>query len=416
MNLHIIGVNHTTAPLSIREQITIVAEEIPATLLYLQQTGLVEELVLLATCNRCEFIAICEDPQVLINWLLNKGEGNILQSYLYHYQNKQAIQHLLQVSVGLNSMIMGEKEIFGQLKRAYEWSLTCGTVGKNFHHLFPAVFAFAKQIRQRTALDEKSVSVAYSAITLARQIFADLTQLTVLLIGAGETIELAARHLKEHGVHKIIVANRTFSKAEILAGHFKGVAISLYDIADYLFKADIVLTATASPIPLLGKGMVESALHKRKHRATLMIDVAVPRNIEPEVGKLNNIYLYNMDDLQKIVENNLKIRKNCAQEADSLVKLYADHYVKQWQALDSVVIIKAYRNKMEKVRDEVLQQAKQMLKRGSTVEATLEFLAHTLTKKLMHEPSVQIRQASYEGKKEIINTVRTLFDLEVIEQ
>ena len=418
MKLQVVGINHETAPVALRERLAIVSEAIPMALMHLQETCGLKEVVILSTCNRCELIAECQDMAILLHWLAQwqAVPEDLVRSHLYHHEGIDAVKHLLKVGAGLNSMILGEKEIFGQLKRAYEWAVECGTVGKYFYHLFPAIFSFAKHIRQKTAIDEKPISVAYAAVTLARQIFADLTALTVLLIGAGSTMELAARHLQEKGVRKIIVANRTLSKAENLARNFKGAAISLYALNEYLFEADIVLSATASPIPVLGKGLVESALHRRKHRPMLMVDVAIPRDIEPEVGSLDDVYLYNLDDLQKIVVNNLRARGDCAKEAALLVDLYGEHYMKQCQALDSVAVIKAYRNKMETIRDNALQQAKHMLYKGGSTEAVLESLARNLTNKLMHEPSVQIRQASYEGRRDLLETARILFDIEVMEQ
>ena len=266
-------------------------------------------------------------------------------------------------------------------------------------------------MRTDTAIGHSPVSVAFAAASLARQIFSELSQQTALLIGAGETIELAARHLHQHGVGRIIVANRTIERAHTLANQFGGFAIGLTEIPAHLAEADIVISSTASPLPVLGKGTVESALKKRKHQPVFMVDIAVPRDIEPEVGELDDIYLYTVDDLQEVIQENMRSRQEAAEQAQEIIELHTDEFMGWMRSLDAVGMIQDFRRNSEKMRDEVLESALKKLGNGKTPEEALKFLAHTLTNRLIHAPSSQIRQAGFDGEMGVLEAANTLLQI-----
>ena len=326
------------------------------------------------------------------------------------------MRHLVHVASGLDSMVLGEPQIFGQLKSAYAVATEAGTVASEFSRLFPRVFSIAKRVRTDTAIGENPVSVAYAAVDLAGHIFSDLTRCNALLVGAGETIELVARHLVGAGVSRVVIANRTLGRARELAQKFGAEAVLLAEIPDQLLDADIVITSTASQLPILGKGAVEQALKVRKHRPYLMVDIAVPRDIESQVGELDDVYLYSVDDLREIVDENLRSRSTEARKADIIiddgVKLYAEE-VLSLAAVDSV---KEYRAMAEKLRENELQRAQRALARGDDPRQVLTQLSRGITNKLIHAPTRGLKQASVDGRQDLINSARRLLGLEGVSQ
>ncbi|WP_292363503.1 glutamyl-tRNA reductase, partial [Methylophaga sp. UBA1464] len=310
MHLVTYGINHTTAPVAVREKLSFDADKLPLALASLMLNDSVIEAVIVSTCNRTEIYCHLDedyDNSVLL-WLHNfqQQDATALQSYLYHYEGADAVRHLFRVASGLDSLVLGEPQILGQLKTAYTQALNAKALGKSLGRLFQHAFAVAKQVRTDTAIGNSPVSVAFAAVSLAKQIFSNLAESTALLIGAGETIELVARHLFDNGIKRLIIANRTVERAHMLATSVNGYAISLSEIPAHLAEADIVISSTASQLPILGKGTVESALKQRKRRPIFMVDIAVPRDIEAEVGQLEDIYLYTVDDLHDIIEENLQ--------------------------------------------------------------------------------------------------------------
>ncbi|PLY16268.1 MAG: glutamyl-tRNA reductase [Sedimenticola sp.] len=416
MSLITIGLNHKTAPVDIRERITFGPDIIVAALRNLSERPGVEEAVILSTCNRTEVYCSLEqsDDEGICNWLgeFHGIELETISPYLYRHQNKSSITHLLKVACGLDSMVLGEPQILGQVKAAFQTASDANTTGKLLGRLFQHTFSVAKQVRTDTAIGHSPVSVAFAAVSLARQIFSDLSQQTALLIGAGETIELAARHLHQHGIGNIIVANRTLERAHNLANQFNGYAISLTEIPAHLAEADIVISSTASPLPILGKGTVESALKKRKHQPMFMVDIAVPRDIEAEVGDLNDIYLYTVDDLQEVIDENLRSRQEAAEQANEIISFHTEEFMGWLRSLDAVGMIQSYRRKAEKMRDDVLGKALKQLESGKTPEEAMKFLAHTLTNKMLHTPSSQIRQASHDGQEQLLKAANALFQIQ----
>lgn len=416
MSIIAIGLNHKTAPVDVREHLTFGPDIIVAALRNLVENLGVKEVVILSTCNRTELYCVSNgrDRNEICHWMsdFHGIDAAMVNPYLYSHEDDQAVSHLLSVSSGLDSLVLGEPQILGQVKQAFQTAKEAGTTGKLLQRLFQHTFSAAKQVRTDTAIGSSPVSVAFAAVTLAKQIFSDTSNQTALLIGAGETIELTARHLHQQGIKKIIVANRTLEKAHELASQFDGYAIALTELPNHLAEADIVISSTASPLPVLGKGTVESALKQRKHQPIFMVDIAVPRDIEPEVSNLEDVYLYTVDDLQEVIQDNLRSRQEAAEQAREIIEMQTHEFMAWLRSLDAVTLIQNYRSQAETTRDEVLGRAMRMLENGKTAEDALTFLANTLTNKLLHEPSSQLRQASSNGDSDILQAANALFQLD----
>ena len=414
MTLLAFGINHTTAPLAVRERMAFAPEVVvPALQSASQQAGLME-VAILSTCNRTEIYASTEhDVEKLTSWLV--AETKINQEELarcyYCHEGDAAVRHMMKVAGGLDSLVLGEPQILGQMKSAYAVACDAGTIGGELHAAFQQVFSIAKRVRTETAIGENPVSVAYAAVSLAQQIFSDLKQDTALLIGAGETIELVARHLVEQGIKRIIVANRTLDRAQRLAREFNGEAILLSEIPEKLYLADIVISSTASQLPLLGKGAVESALKKRKHKPMFMLDIAVPRDIEEQVGELADVYLYTVDDLHAVIDENKKSRVAAADKAGEIINEGVEQYLRQQRALNALSTVKAYRRKAENLRDLELQKAIHSLEIGESPEKVLQQLARNLTNKLIHSPTTVLKNSTANGRTHVIQVAQELFEI-----
>lgn len=415
MPLLALGINHRTAPVDIRERVVFSPERMTEALHDLNAQPSVSEAAILSTCNRTEIY--CElshaDADPVIQWLGRYHDFDLhdIAPYIYRHPDLDAVRHMLRVASGLDSMVLGEPQILGQMKEAYREADKAGTLGGMLTKLFQHTFSVAKQIRTDTEIGSSPVSVAFAAVSLARQIFDDLSRQTALLIGAGETIELVARHLHEKGLGKMIIANRTAERAHALASEFGGYAIALNEIGDHLPEADIIISSTASPLPILGKGAVESALRQRKHRPMFMVDLAVPRDIEPEVGQLDDVYLYMVDDLREIIDENLASRKEAAQQAEEIIDSQSSQFISWMHSLEAVDTIRAYRNGAEKTSRQLLEHAQRRLAAGAPAEEALAWLARNLTNKLIHTPTVQLRQADSDRRAALLAAARELFDL-----
>ncbi|ABC28578.1 glutamyl-tRNA reductase [Hahella chejuensis KCTC 2396] len=416
MALFVISINHKTAPVAIREKVAFGPEKLADALERLRCRPDIDEVTILSTCNRTElYCATPGEPDEisLIEWLGQYHQVSLteLKACCNIYNDEDAAQHMMRVASGIDSMVLGEPQILGQMKEAHASGRAAGSLGGPLDRLFQHAFAVAKRVRTETAIGENPVSVAYAAVSMASHIFSNMEQNTALLIGAGETIELVARHLYRAGVRSLIVANRTLSRARDLAAEFHGSAIGLSDIPEYLHRADIVIASTASPLPILGKGAVEKALKRRKHKPMFMVDIAVPRDIEEEVSELADVYLYTVDDLRQVIEDNMKSREGAAEEAERLIAAGAADFMYHLRALDSVSVLRRFRDQAEGVRDAELQKAIRLLNRGDDPESVLRMLAHGLTNKLIHHPTVQVRRASAEGRQEVTGWLRDLFQL-----
>jgi glutamyl-tRNA reductase len=415
MGILTLGLNHNTAPVSIRERLAFPAERLSKSLRELIMLPRIEEAAILSTCNRTELYCSVDhiDQNILIDWIAHEQRlcREDFQPFLYLHTDTGTIRHMFRVACGLDSLILGEPQILGQMKTAYQTAAEAGTLGKILSRLFQYTFTAAKKVRTDTAIGSSPVSIAFAAVRLAQRIFDDLSRQTAILIGAGEMIELTARHLSEQKIGELIIANRTYDKAHTLAMQFGGFAISLTELPKHLAKADIVVSSTASPLPILGKGSVESAIKARKHKPMFMVDLAVPRDIEPEVQQLRDVYLYTVDDLRNTVEENLRSRQEAAKQAEEIIDTEVEHFLAWLRAQGAVATIRDFRQQAEQLREEALEKARQSLRRGKSPEETLEQLAHLLTNKLIHIPSIQIKQAGVYERHDLIAAARELFQL-----
>lgn len=421
MNLIALGINHNSAAVEVRERVAFAPEQVSEALADACEAGQVDEVVILSTCNRTEMYAIVpqgvsvvDKALQLIDWMANYHHLSVedLRQSAYHFESREALQHIVQVASGLDSMVLGEPQIFGQIKSAYAVASEAGTVGSELGRLFPRVFSIAKRVRTDTAIGENPVSVAYAAVDLARHIFSDLHKCSALLVGAGETIELVARHLIEAGVSSIVIANRTLGRARELAQKFGAEAVLLAEIPEQLLEADIVITSTASQLPILGKGAVEQAIKARKHRPMLMVDIAVPRDIEAQVADLRDVYLYSVDDLREIVDQNMRSRHQEAGKADELIAEGVSQYLEELRSLAAVDVVKDYRRMAEQLREQELQRALRSLARGDDPQQIVAQLARGITNKLIHAPTTGLRQASAEGRQDLLAHACKLLGLE----
>lgn len=416
MTLITLGINHKTAPIEVREKVAFSPVEIPEALQDLADLREMREVALLSTCNRMELYvnATSEDVDFLFDWLAaNKSlSRDDLEQCHYVYQGEQAVAHMMKVACGLDSMILGEPQILGQLKEAFSIARSAGTISTQLDRWFQQSFAAAKQVRTETDIGASAVSVAYAAVSLAKRLFGTLDNMTTMYIGAGETIELVARHFNEIADVKMIVANRTRERAEQLAGQYDATSIALTEIPANLHKADIVISSTASPLPILGKGLVEKAIETRKHKPIFMIDLAVPRDIEVEVDELPDIYLYDVDDLQGVIKENLRVRERAAEEAKNIISEQSDRFMQWRRSLDAVSTIKVFRNKYQRLSEKELERSLAKLEQGEDPAEVLKELSHRLTNKFLHEPTRQLTEASSSGNNESIMVARDIFSLE----
>ncbi len=415
MHLLAFGLNHTTAPLEVRERAARVTEHLEDAVQDLAGQEGVREAAILSTCNRTEIYCRLRqnDSGVLSRWMCHYSglADDEVERAVYGYPDEGAVKHAFRVASGLDSMVLGEPQILGQMKNAFSIAHKAGATGKILNRLFQHTFSVAKQVRTDTAVGANAVSVAYAAVDLAKRIFSSLAEQTVLLIGAGETIELVARHLLEQGVKHIIVANRSIERAESLAAQIHSEAISLSEMPARLHEADIVVASTASTLPILGKGAVESATRKRRHKPIFMVDLAVPRDIEPEVGQLRDVYLYTVDDLSDVVDRNMSARREAALEAEKIIDLQVVRFMRWMKSLDSVPTILQLRQQVDDIRDRELEIARRRLASGADPAETLERLARALGNKFSHAPSHALRKADESGNAQLIAVTRALFDL-----
>lgn len=413
MNLVACGINHETAPLSLREQLSFSSDYLACSLQELLKETQAEEVMILSTCNRTEFYCINGQVQPMLDWLYRTKQVSKanLQNHWYVYHKENAVRHILRVASGLDSIILGEPQITGQLKTAFSFAHSLGIAGNQFKRLFQYIFSVSKQVRHQTAISAHPVSLAFSLVTSAKCIFANLADARVLLIGAGETTALVAKHLLAQGIQHFLIANRTAQHAKRLALMVGGKTIALSEIPYYLPEVDLVVTATTSPLPIVGKGMLESALKKRRRRPLFMADLGMPRDIEAEVNQLEDVYLYTLNDLQKMIQKNQSHRKVEAIKAEALIENKLQEYLKLLRLKEVAPIIRAYRQQAEQWRDQELKKAFSLLEKGLSAEEVMQGLAYRLTNQLLHMPSVALRQAATLNQQEILASLVHLFDL-----
>ncbi|HVC17464.1 MAG TPA: glutamyl-tRNA reductase [Rhodanobacter sp.] len=416
MPLIALGLNHLTAPVSLREQVAFDADAAGPALLELTREPGVEEALILSTCNRTElYVGVSAGAEGIPRaWLsrhhrLTPGK---LDEFLYQYDEQDAVRHMFRVATGLDSMVLGEPQILGQVKDAYQQAREAQALRAPMDRLLQQTFSVAKRVRTDTCIGAHTVSVAFTAVRLAEQVFADLKQACVLLIGAGDTIELAARHLADKQARRLIVANRTLETAQELAGRYGGYAIALADLPQHLAEADIVVSSTAARQPVLTRAMVEQAMATRRRKPMFMVDIAVPRDIEVGVGDLPDVYLYGIDDLRQVIDDNVRSREAAAHEAGAIIDLQVERYMAWRHALTLKNPALDMRHHAEIYRDEVLEKARSMLNRGKSPDEALAFLANTLTNKLLHHPSARLRAAALSGDLDLLHAAGQLYGLD----
>lgn len=414
MALIALGLNHNTAPVALRERVAFTPATTADALADLARQDGVREAAILSTCNRTEMYCSVDDgaESIPLQWLhRHHALGDTrLDEHLYRHSDADAVRHLYRVATGLESLILGEPQILGQVKDAYQQARSAHTLGAALERLFQNTFAVAKRVRTDTQIGAHTVSVAFTAVRMAERLFTDLGEACVLLVGAGETIELAARHLAEAKTRRLIIANRTLANAQRLASEVGAYAIALDGLPLHLAEADIVISSTASQEPILSRAMVEDALDKRRRRPMFLVDIAVPRDIDPGVATLDDAYLYTIDDLQQVIDENLRNRQAAAREAESLIELQVAHFMSWWRALELKNPLTELRAQAEVHRDEVLAKAQAMLARGRSADDTLAFLANTLTNKLLHTPSANLRAAALRGDLDLLRAASRLYD------
>lgn len=413
MNLLSLGISHQTAPVDIRERVAVPDDSLREALSDLHRFAKLEESSIVSTCNRTEIYCRQDsaENQRIMEWLCGYKDihKDDLVPFLYTHPNQDAVNHAFRVASGLDSMVLGESQILGQMKTAFSTAHQEGKTGKILNRLFQQSFSVAKQVRTQTAIGANAVSVAYAAVNLAKQIFADLSEQRVLMIGAGETNTLAAQHLQNQGVTQFTIANRTLERGIELANMLNGRAIELTELSDELINAEIVISSTASTLPIVGKGMIESTLKKRKNKRMFLVDLAVPRDIEPEVAKLRNVYLYSVDDLREVVSENLDSRKQAAKQAEDIIDTQTQQFIQWLNHLDHEPLIRALRQQTLDLSNIELEKSLKRIHAGDNPELVLQQFARALSHKFLHQPTTIVNESNDE---QILNAVRNLFGLD----
>lgn len=408
-----LGLSHQTAPVALREKVAFAAERLPEALASLLARPGVEEAALVSTCNRTEIYCSVGDGHESepAHWLADCHGLQIteLRGCLYQHHDGEAVRHLFRVATGLDSLVLGEPQILGQVKDAWQLARDAGSLRSGLDRLFQHGFAVAKRVRTDTEIGAHPVSVAFAGVRLAQQVFSDLKEASVLLIGAGETIELTARHLLEQKAKRLLIANRTLENAQALATRIGGYALALDDLPRHLHEADIVISATAAREPILHRADLAQALRQRRHRPMFLLDLAVPRDIAEDVATLEDVFLYTVDDLDQVIEENRRSRREAARQAEAIIELQVEHFLGWWRAADRQGLIRDIRARAEAERDAVLARAQQMLAQGRPAEDAMRFLAHTLTNKLLHAPSARLHSAARRGELDLFRAAEQLF-------
>ena len=398
LNIAILSVNHQHAPVAIREKVAFAQSELAPAISSLLSTQKIKACVVFSTCNRSEIYVTYDAEnirEVLTKFLasIHAIEYSSLLQYVSYFEGNEAIEHICNVAAGLDSLVLGEPQIFGQLKEAYQFSKDLGALDKILEKLFQHAFKTAKKVRTDTSIGSSPVSVAYCAVKLSEKIFTNLASQTVLLIGAGEMIELSAQHLSKRGVKDMIFANRTLEKAQSLAMKHEAQAITLKSLSENLHRADIVISSTAAPIPIIGKGLIETVLIHRKHQPMLLIDLAIPRDIEPEANQLEDVFLYTVDDLQQVADGHLEDRVKEKVIAQEIIRVQSLNFIDWLNNIPNEEVIKNYRRQANLLKDELLQIAIRKLESGSSPDLVVEELADKLTNKLLHKTFQNIKNS-----------------------
>ena len=413
MQLFTFGINHQTAPLAVREQMAFNAESMEPALHNLVEQGAAKEATILSTCNRTEVYCSTQAPEKIVNWLANyhQMEARDIEPYLYTLPREQAVKHAFRVASGLDSMVLGEPQILGQMKQAVRCAEQAGTLGFLLHKLFQRTFSVAKDVRTQTEIGANLISMAAAAVKLAERIFPSISEQNVLFIGAGEMVELNAVHFAARTPKRITVANRTLERAQVLARRINGHAITLNDLPEQLAHHDIIVTCTASPLPILGKGMVERALKLRKHRPLFIVDLAVPRDVEEEVSELDDVFLYTVDDLAEVVRDGQDARQGAVQEAEVIIDSGVANFIHWMESREVVPTIRALRDNAERHRRHEMEKALRLLAKGEDAAKVLESLSNGLTNKFLHAPTHTLNQVQAGERDAYLDMVHRIYHL-----
>lgn len=416
MALITLGLSHHTTPIALRERMAFAEADLPDALGRLRALDGIDEAAILSTCNRTELFAVAaaeHEGRLLDWWRHERGAADAsLETHLYLHRDQGCVTHTLRVASGLDSMVLGEPQILGQMKQSFALANEVDSLGPVLSRLFQHAFAVAKQVRSQTQIGAHPVSVAYAAIQMARRIFEDLRTQTALLIGAGEMITLVARYLQQQGVQRIIVANRSLERAQALAREVGGQAIGLDAVVGALPSADLVVSSTAARGFIIDAATMRQAVRSRRRKPVFMIDLAVPRDLDPAIARLEDVYLYTIDDLRNVIAENMKLREGAALQAQALIETQSQAFSRWLESRDAGDTIRALRQQARTHRDEVLERARRKLASGEPVESVLGFVADTLSNKLLHPPVSRLRQADAVEQAMLLNTVRRLFDLD----
>jgi glutamyl-tRNA reductase len=413
MSLYTLGLNHTTAPLEVRERVAFTPDALTDALRDLTGARRVKEAAILSTCNRTEVYFHGGNPEAVARWL--EGVQNLsrdtLEPYMYTLPRAQTVAHAFRVASGLESMVLGEPQILGQMKQAVRSAAAAGSLGLVLNRLFQRTFAVAKEVRTQTDIGSASISMAAAAVRLAERIFPSIADQRVLLIGAGEMIELAATHFAAKKPRSITVSNRTMERGEKLADRFHAEAITLRELPDRLPQFDIIITCTASTLPIIGKGLLERVVRQRRHAPIFIVDLAVPRDVEAEAGALPDVFLYSVDDLSEIVKDNLQIRRDAVLQAERMIAEQAAHFLRWLEGRNVVPTIAALSDHHDALRVAELERARRMLAAGASPEQALDALARGLTNKLLHGPLAALNAAGDAERAELIALLQRVYKL-----
>ena len=413
MSLYTLGLSHATAPLDVRERVTFAPDRLPDALRDLTGGRKVREAAILSTCNRTEVYFHGDDPVQVSRWLENVHglPQQSLAPYVYTLPHDKAVEHAFRVASGLESMVLGEPQILGQLKQAVRTAESAGSLGLVLNRLFQRTFAVAKDVRSQTDIGSASISMAAAAVKLAQRIFPSLSEARLLLIGAGEMIELAATHFAAQKPRAITVANRTLERGKKLADRFGAEAITLTELPERLAQFDLVVTCTASTLPIIGKGTLERVVRQRRHRPIFIADLAVPRDVEAEAAALDDVFLYSVDDLTEIVKGNLAIRREAVVAAERMIAEQTSHFLHWLDGRNVVPTIAALSKHHDELRGAEIERARRALANGATPEQALEALARGLTNKLLHGPLSALNAAGDAERAELIALLSRIYKL-----
>jgi glutamyl-tRNA reductase len=413
MQLFAFGINHQSAPLEVRERVAFNAEGLPVALRDLVEHEPVREAAIISTCNRTEVYCNAQEPGKAVQWLADYHQMRpaTLEPFLYTLPRERAVKHAFRVASGLDSMVLGEPQILGQMKQAVRSAEKAGTLGLVLHKLFQQTFSVAKEVRTRTDVGTASVSMAAAAVRLAERIFPGIGEQRILLIGAGEMIELTAAHFAAQHPRGMTFANRTVERAQVLATRFGAQAVSLNDLSEVIAAHDIVVTSTASPLPIIGKGMVERALKRRRHRPMLMVDLAVPRDVESEVAAMDDVFLYSVDDLGKVAQEGRDQRQAAVVKAEEIIDAKVIDFMHWLGGREAVPTIRALRDQAERARRHEVERALRLLHRGEPPDKVLEALSQALTNKLMHAPTAALHDAAEADRLQLVRMLERVYQI-----